>query len=344
LLSLKVYYAVKPLLPRKWQLMLRRARIHGILPLRKNVWPIYQKAGNAPEDWAGWPEQKKFALLLTHDVESSKGRDRCEQVMEIEKHLGFRSAFYFIPRRYTVSPSLRRRLISEGFEVGVHGLEHDGKLYNEKDSFRKKAEEINKYLKEWNSEGFSSPCMHHNLEWILDLNIRYDISTYDTDPFEPQGGCAGTIFPFCVKGSLDDQYYVEIPYTLPQDFTLFILMGKKSIDIWVKKLDWIVKHGGMVHLKTHPDYFNLNNTKICTEEYPVSLYAKLLEYVKHNYAKQYWHVLPKDMARFCSKSPKNDKTRAILKPSDILCPICRRLVEQKNITFFTSFGINKYAS
>jgi hypothetical protein len=48
--------------------------------------------------------------------------------------------------------------------------------------------------------------------------------------------------------------YVELPYTLPQDFTLFTVMREKDIDIWKKKLDWIVEKGGMALLITHPVY------------------------------------------------------------------------------------------
>ena len=68
--------------------MLRRVRNRRILPSYANVWPIYQEAGKAPSRWPGWPEQKKFALLLTHDVESSKGQEKCGQLAEIEKKLG----------------------------------------------------------------------------------------------------------------------------------------------------------------------------------------------------------------------------------------------------------------
>jgi hypothetical protein len=46
--------------------------------------------------------------------------------------------------------------------------------------------------------------------------------------------------------------YVELPYPLPQDFTLFTVMREKDIDIWKKKLDWIVEKGGMALLITHP--------------------------------------------------------------------------------------------
>lgn len=315
--------------------MLRKARIRRMLPSYMSVWPIYQKAGKTPQGWAGWPQQKKFALVLTHDVESSNGRDKCEQLIKIEESLGFRSAFYFVPKKYEVSSELRSYLINKGFEIGVHGLKHDGKLYNTRRQFKRRVAEINKYLRQWNSDGFSSPCMHHNLEWTYDLNIRYDISTYDTDPFEPQGAGIGTIFPFSVQGPANNGYYVELPYTLPQDFTLFILMKEKNIDIWVKKLDWIVNQGGMVHLKTHPDYMSFENTKLGREEYSADFYTKFLEYIKHTYNGNYWHVLPKDLAQFCSTNTFNYKHPKMLKPPKILCSCCKSLIKRKRISFFT---------
>jgi hypothetical protein len=79
--------------------------------------------------------------------------------------------------------------------------------------------------------------MIRNLEWIHDLNIEYDASTFDTDPFEPQPEGVTTIFPFWIRGNGDQNGYVELPYTLSQDFTLFILMGEKSREIWKRKLD-----------------------------------------------------------------------------------------------------------
>ena len=34
------------------------------------------------------------------------------------------------------------------------------------------------------------------------------------------------------------------------------------------------------------------------EEYPADYYGKFLEYVREKYEGQYWHVLPREMARF----------------------------------------------
>ena len=98
------------------------------------------------------------------------------------------------------------------------------------------------------SVGFRSPSMYHNLELLHHLNIEYDASTFDTDPFEPQPDGMATIFPFWVSSQDPQKGYVELPYTLPQDFLLFVLLQEKNIDIWKKKLDWIVDHGGMACL------------------------------------------------------------------------------------------------
>jgi hypothetical protein len=187
-----------------------------------NVWPILEKACKPPDGWSGWPDQKRFALVLTHDVESEIGQQKCHKLMSLEKQIGFRSSFNFVPERYDVLPEVRHMLTTNGFEVGVQGLNHDGKLYQSRRIFQERAYKINNYLKDWNAVGFCSPVAHHNLEWIHDLNIEYDASTFDMDPFEPQPDGMPTVFPFWVYGDSAQEGYVELPYTLPQDFTLFI--------------------------------------------------------------------------------------------------------------------------
>jgi len=61
-----------------------------------------------------------------------------------------------------------------------------------------RAAKINNYIREWNAAGFRAPAMHHNLDWIRELDIEYDSSTFDTDPFEPQPDNVNCIFPFWV--------------------------------------------------------------------------------------------------------------------------------------------------
>jgi hypothetical protein len=296
-----IYYSLRPLIPRRLQIAARRRIVQRKRLLYSDTWPIDKKAAKLPDNWPGWPDQKQFALVLTHDVDTAKGQAKCCLLIELEQRFGFRSSFNFVPERYKVSSELRHHLIQTGFEVGVHDLKHDGKLYRSRNMFNKRAVRINHYLKEWESVGFRSAAMHHNLDWIHDLNIEYDASTFDTDPFEPQPDGMGTIFPFWVLRNFAQNGYVELPYTLPQDFTLFVLMQEKSIDIWKRKLDWIAENGGMVLSITHPDYMNFNEQKLSLEEYPAGYYAEFLKYIKYKYKDQYWHALPKQVARFWSK-------------------------------------------
>ena len=67
--------------------------------------------------------------------------------------------------------------------------------------------------------------MFHNLDWLHELKIEYDASTFDTDPFEPQPDGVGTIFPFWVTGRQPDEGYVEMAYTLPQDSAAIKWLG-----------------------------------------------------------------------------------------------------------------------
>jgi len=261
-------------------------------------WPIDERAYSLPRQWGGWPEGKKFAFVLIHDVDTQQGVQRCLNLMRLEERLGIRSSFNFVPERYQDMPSIRKLLVSRGFEIGVHGLKHDGKLFHSKRIFMKRAKRINQYLQDWKTSGFSSPSMHRNLAWMPMLNIKHATSTFDTDPFEPCPEGVRTIFPFWVKGNGVNDGYVELPYTLSQDFTLFILMQESDTRIWKKKLDWIVENNGMALLNTHPDYMKFNGGNCQLDQYPVARYEEFLNYVKDKYEGQYWQALPDQIAMF----------------------------------------------
>src|SRR5438477_735786 len=266
-----------------------------------------------PPVWQGWPDGKKFALVLTHDVESPVGLRRCRRFARLESELGFRSCFNFIPAgQYAVPPELREELTSDGFEVGVHDLHHDGRLYRFLRGFVGKAKRINEYLADWNAEGFRSGFMLHKLDWLHQLAIRYDMSTFDTDPFEPQPEGRHTIFPFFIarpqanyQGNGIGDGYLELPYTLPQDSTLFLLLRHETSEVWIRKLDWIAKHGGMALLDTHPDYMAFQGVADASVEYPVERYRELLHYVRDNYAESRWHALPREVTSYVLEMRNN---------------------------------------
>lgn len=295
---------LKPIIPRRIQILLRRALVRAYLPSHSHIWPIDPNSNYPPENWKGWPDGKKFALVITHDIDTPEGHDHCMKLVEIEKQYGFRSSFNFVAEGYKISDRLIKDLKSAGCEIGSHSIKHKNP-FKSPEKFPVLASQINRYLKEWDAVGFRSPSMYHNMTLLHHLNIEYDASTFDTDPFEPQPDGVGTIFPFWVKDRNNHKGYVELPYTLPQDFLLFILLQQKNIDIWKKKLDWIAENGGMALFITHPDYMNFNN-KPRYGKYPSNYYEEFLSYIKTKYEGQYWHVLPKDMARFWAANYKRE--------------------------------------
>jgi hypothetical protein len=298
---LDLYYLVKPAIPRGLRMRLRAHVASRQRQRNENVWPINESAGQAPEGWSPWPGQKKFAFVLTHDVEGRKGMERCRALADLEMDLGFRSSFNFVPEGvYETPSSLRSFLTDRGFEIGVHDLHHDGTLYRSKAEFSAAASRINEHLERWQAVGFRSAFMFHNLEWLKELNVLYDASTFDTDPFEPQPDGANTIFPFWVERS-DGSGYVELPYTLPQDSTLFLVLGETTNDIWKRKLDWVARHGGMALVNVHPDYLAFGE-RAGRAGFPVDLYREFLIHVSAEFGDEAWYALPRDVAEFVRQS------------------------------------------
>jgi hypothetical protein len=293
----RMYYSLKPLLPVATRYALRRLRAQIKLASIKD-WPIQESAAKTPAQWPGWPGGKKFAVVLTHDVEGQIGVTRSAALAALERRHGFRSSFNFVPEGdYRVTGALRKDLVADGFEVGVHDLRHDGTLFHTRAKFSAAAQRINHYLGEWEASGFRAGFMFHNLEWIKELNIEYDASTFDVDPFEAQPDGVGTIFPFWVPRS-DGSGYVELPYTLAQDSTMFLILRERTIRKWKTKVDWIAQNGGMVLLNLHPDYVAFGSESNKTNEFPEDLYAELLRYIRDAYPNAYWQALPREVARF----------------------------------------------
>src|SRR6266478_5008495 len=322
----RIYYGLKPFIPQSFRTAIRRKVALRLRHRIGSVWPIAPGSERRPQDWPGWPGNKKFALVLTHDVESAVGLRKCRELMQLEMDAGFRSSFNFVPEGdYRLPPELREELAQNGFEIGIHDLKHDGRLYQSRREFSQRAQRINHYLAEWGAVGFRSAFMLHELDWLHELNIQYDASTFDTDPFEPQPEGYHTIFPLWIprfsppSGKADrssrnslsrncgDQLstvsssrggYIELPYTLPQDSTLFVLLQEKTPAIWLRKLDWIAQHGGMALVLTHPDYMISSGSHRKSGDYPIELYRQLLDYIQDKYSGDYWFALPKEIAAY----------------------------------------------
>jgi hypothetical protein len=294
----RAYYFLKPLLPRALTRIMRRLYQNPQKATANNPWPIDDRytqflskilaqilqatPGRELSIRAFWPHHKPYSFVLTHDVETKIGVDYVRNVADLEESFGFRSSFNFVPERYHVDPKLLDELRSRGFEIGVHGLKHDGKLFSSKKVFDRRAIKINRYLKEYGAVGFRAPLTHRNPEWMQALEIEYDLSFFDTDPFEPMPGGTMSIWPFFLG------HFVELPYTLVQDYSLTAVLGETSPHIWLKKVDYIEKHQGMALLNSHPDYLKEPNN--------LEIYSAFLAAMKER--NNYWHALPRDVARW----------------------------------------------
>ncbi len=347
MLSHRFYYKLKPYLPWRVRMALRRMSARKKRQKYTNIWPIDPAAGRSPQNWPGWPEGKKFAVALTHDVEGPRGLEKCRRLMEREQQLGFRSCFNFIPEgSYEVPAALRVEIAGNGFEVGVHDLRHDGRLFESREAFEEKAERINRYLQEWGAKGFRSGFMLRNLNWLHQFDIQYDSSTFDTDPFELQSAGAGTIFPYwvsnpsspvCAQSNANGNNicasrithsgvgYIELPYTLPQDSTLFLVLRETTPAIWIQKLDWLAEHGGMVLVNVHPDYLQFDGDPVSARTFPISHYIELLTHLRQRYDGAFWQPLPRGLAEFATSI----KPR-IVPPPKRVCMITHSFYENDN--------------
>jgi hypothetical protein len=85
--------------------------------------------------------------IVTHDVETEAGRDRCSWLMDEDDQYQIKASFQIVPEeRYAVPSSFLEAIRARGFEINVHDLNHDGRLFSSREEFIRRAERINGYL------------------------------------------------------------------------------------------------------------------------------------------------------------------------------------------------------
>ena len=196
-----------------------------------------------------WPDNFGSCAIITHDVEDPDGKDFCGQLMDLDESFGFHSSFQVVPEdRYPVSKSYLNSMVSRGFEVNVHDLKHDGRLYAEHEEFLRRAESINRYIREFQAEGFRSGILYRNADWYDAFAFSYDMSIPNVAHLDPQRGGCCTVMPYFI-GKI-----VELPVTCTQDYSLFQILGDYSIDLWKRQIALIRENHGLINLIVHPDY------------------------------------------------------------------------------------------
>lgn len=293
-LAKRSYYRVRPLIPRPVQIRLRRllSRVQERTAFPR--WPIetalhdfyelvlrllVSVAGEPIPSLAPWPRGFAWSLVLTHDVETAVGYRNLHLLRAREERAGFRSSWNFVPKRYAVEDDVVRELQAAGFEVGVHGLYHDGRDLESLAVLQTRLPAIRAYAERWNATGFRSPATNRRWELMPLLGFEYDSSYPDTDPFEPDaGGCCSWLPYFNAD-------LVELPITLPQDHTLFVLL-RRDETAWLEKARFLRERGGMALLITHPDYL--------LSEPLLDAYSRYLETFASDTT--VWRALPREVA------------------------------------------------
>jgi hypothetical protein len=296
----KAYYLLRPHLSVPVRRHLQKIRLRDWEKIPFPAWPvdwtvdrIHQKLlaltmrsqglEKVPFVWF-WPDNHRACVIITHDVEGSLGRDFCGQLMDVDESFGFRSSFQIVPEnRYPVSKSYLDSLASRGFEVNVHDLKHDGRLYADHGEFLRRAERINRYVQDFGAEGFRSGILYRNADWFEAFKFSYDMSIPNVAHLDPQRGGCCSIMPYFI-GRI-----VELPVTCAQDYTLFNILEDYSIELWKKQVASILANHGLISVIVHPDYVR--------ETRPQNTYKAFLSHLADLRAKGgVWTPLPREVA------------------------------------------------
>jgi len=233
-----------------------------------------------------WPDGAPSCAIITHDVETSSGRDLCGTLMDMEDFHGMKSSYQVIPeQRYTTSAEFLDSIHRRGFELVVHDLNHDGHLYRSQEQFLERASRINEYGKEYGASGFRAAVLYRRQLWYDALDFEYDMSVPNVAHLDPQRGGCCTVMPFFIGKIL------ELPVTTTQDYTLFNILQDYSIDLWKQQSELIMQKHGLMSFIVHPDYI------ISSREQ--GIYNQLLYHLAQlREEKGLWIALPREVNKW----------------------------------------------
>ncbi len=276
--ALRAFYAAKPLIPRAVQVRARRVRARA----------IWRRLGEDPRPPVAerallfpWPGEYTASALVTHDVETAAGQHNIPALLEVEEALGIKSCWNFVVSRYSVDRALIKRLLAAGHEVGVHGVYHDGKLFDSAEQFCERLQIMRAAAADWGADGFRSPSLLYERSLLGEIDFSWDSSMPAWDPFQPKPGDCMTYVPFKLEHAC-----IELPVTLWQDFTLFEELEMDHIGVWRAQSDFIARIGGLINVIVHPDYMR--------SEARLTLYRELLEHLST--IEGVWIALPREVS------------------------------------------------
>ena len=298
----KSYYFVRPLLPVKVRKHLQKAHLNGWDRLSFPHWPVdttvdtlferllilnirAQGLERIPFIWF-WPDGASSCAVMTHDVETTLGRDFSSTLMDINDSFGIKASFQVVPeKRYEVPKSYLESLREREFEINVQDLNHDGRLYSDRETFMERVGKINQYGREYRADGFRAAVLYRQQDWYDQFEFAYDMSVPNVAHLDPQRGGCCTVMPYFV-GKL-----LELPVTMTQDYPLFHILNEYSLDLWKRQADLIMQKHGFMNFIVHPDYITTARER--------AIYEALLDYmVELRNKKDVWIPIPGDVNRW----------------------------------------------
>ena len=230
-----------------------------------------------------WPSGTRGCVMMTHDIETEAGRDFCPTLMDLDDAFGIKASFQIVPEeRYSVPAALVETMRSRGFDVGIQDFNHDGRLFDDREEFLRRAAIINRYAKQYGANGFRAAVLYRKPEWYDALNFSFDMSMPNVARLDPQRGGCCTVMPYFIGNIL------ELPVTTTQDYTLFHLLNERSIDLWKTQVELILQKHGLASFIVHPDYVIDQDTR--------AVYRQLLGYLQGlREQSQLWFALPTEV-------------------------------------------------
>jgi hypothetical protein len=298
----RLYYSLRPFMGVGVRRHLQKAHLSGWDKIPFPRWPVdptvdtlmesamtlvlkAQGQSRIPFIWF-WPDGAPACGMMTHDIEGQAGLDFCDELMDIDDSYAIKSAFQLIPGgREEAWRRTAARLRRRGFEVNLHDLNHDGKLFEHKETFLRQAKRINEHAREFGCDGFRSGAMYREQGWFGAFEFSYDMSVPNAAHLEPQRGGCCTVMPYFVGNLL------ELPLTTAQDYTLFFILNDYSTTLWREQIRLIGQRHGLVSVITHPDYLVGRPER--------EVYVQLLRHLAHLRDRAgFWIALPGEINRW----------------------------------------------
>ena len=253
--------------------------MQGMLARRKNI---------------TWPHGKKYAFWLTHDVDTGKGLRLLPRFLELEEKYGIRSTNFLVGKYYDMPGEILEKVRHGRHEIGLHGDTHDALLpYLSREQILNRLDACRSFMDENEITGFRAPSLlvSEELDKVVEKRFAYDSSIPDTELHMPDSDASGccSVFPF-FQGNL-----LKIPITLPMDSSLIFLgyTPEEILKLWLEKLAWIKKLGGIVTVVTHSEkHFSANPEML-------GVYQSLLEMIAAD--REVWIATGKEVFQHLKK-------------------------------------------